>query len=48
MAGRATAAVAPVGSHSHTSPRSVSSHDIQVPHGVRPPAQLFDVPPRIR
>jgi hypothetical protein len=48
MAGRTTAASTPNGSHSHTRPELVSSHDNQVFHGVGPPAQLRVVPERIR
>ena len=48
MAGRATARRRPVGSHSHTSPFSVSSHDSQLAHGVPPPEQFCVVPDRMR
>ena len=48
MAGRVTAGRVPVGSHSHTWPPATSSQDIQVPQGVRPPAQFQVVPPRMR
>jgi hypothetical protein len=34
--------------HSHTRPLEVSSQESQVPHGDGPPAQLRDVPLRIR
>jgi hypothetical protein len=37
-----------VGSHSHTWPKSYSSQDSQVPHGVGPPAQFVFVPARMR
>ena len=37
-----------MGSHSQTRPSGTSSHDIHVPHGVGPPAQLKVVPPRMR
>src|SRR4051812_10573375 len=40
--------VAPRGSHSHTRPRSYSSHDNHVPQGVAPPAQLPVVWSRMR
>ena len=48
MAGIATPLLRVVGSHSHTWPPSVSSHDSQVPHGVGPPAQFWVVPPSTR
>src|SRR4051812_4866556 len=47
-AGRIVPCPACPGAHSHTCPRSYSSHDSQVPQGVRPPAQLAFVPARIR
>ena len=48
MAGWLTGLRRPVGSHSHTSPDSTSSQDSQVPQGVPPPEQFWEVPPRIR
>ena len=48
MAGRTTPGPSPAGSHSHTRPVLVSSHDSQVAQGVAPPAQFRLVPDRIR
>src|SRR5688500_16607713 len=50
MAGWATAASLPVGSHSNTRPGGfvLSSQDSHAPHGAGPPAQLRFDPERIR
>src|SRR5690606_17574094 len=49
IAGRTVPWPACCGSHSHTWPVGpFSSHDSHVPHGVGPPAQLSDVPERMR
>ena len=46
-AGRSTPGVAPVGSHSQTSPFSRSSPESHVPHGVAPPEQFHVEPVRL-